>query len=139
MGQSLLKLQVTRGKTRKGVHNNLSIYMKYTKEIRFTPIQVWCVEPYTRQEGRYFPVMYGVYVASPRIHFGALEPGLQKTEYVGTSRFHVTPKTQLPSLTLRPKFSHQFTNHSPHQFSQIHLLFSIPPGFCVSSHQPLGD
>ena len=31
----------------------------------------------------------GLVVAGPLIHFGALEPGSQKIEYVGTSRFHV--------------------------------------------------
>ena len=31
-------------------------------------------------------------IAGTRINFGGLEPGLQKIEYVGSSKFHVIPQ-----------------------------------------------
>ena len=50
-------------------------------------------------------------VAGPRIHFGAIKPGLQKVEYGRTSRFHVTPQNTT-SIFDTP----------PNAFSSIHLF-----------------
>ena len=97
------------------------------------------------------------FVSGPRIDFGTLEPGLKKIEYVGTSRFHVTPKNTTAIFDTPPNaslsidlFTHPTTSpkslgrrhEEPHDLCRVPSVQGKPVAYLRSYYEhsrPIDD